>query len=193
MAPLLTSFIVASKKKRRHHCAEGNVHWGQPQEGKLVVLLSWLHVHLRLWRIWLWNIYKEQTPGISLISLQKAESDQLGSKLALSKPEGMEGMWVVVSNSTRVELVACLPHGWRPACPLSGAGGPFLPPRPQRGRRGNQASEVGPAPHPPYHSSPPVVEPKLGVVPRTLWVWNLFQRFRSSLILAERRTGLAKG
>ena len=68
-----------------------------------------------------------------------------------------------------------------------------LLPRPQGGRRGNQASEVGPAPHPPYHSSPPVVEPKLGVVPRTLWVWNLFQRFRSSLLLLARRTGLAKG
>ena len=118
--------------------------------------------------------------GISLISLQKAESYQPGTKLALSKPEGKG-----------CELSFQTPPGW--SCLLAWLMGgdqpaPSLllvdPPTTKASRRAEgEPSGVGPAPYPPYDSSPPVVEPKLGVVPRTLWVWNLFQRFRSSLLL----------
>ena len=49
VAPLLTSFIVASKKKNHgHHRAEGNVHLGATSASRFALLLSWLHVHLGL-------------------------------------------------------------------------------------------------------------------------------------------------
>ena len=102
--------------------------------------------------------------GISLISLQKAESYQPGTKLALSKPEGKGCELSFQTPPGWSCLLAWLMGGDQPAPSLV-----LVDPSHHQGlKKGGGGTKRGrTCSIPALPQQPPVVEPKLGVVLRT--------------------------